>query len=62
MLEYNFRERYGAVEPMTIPGFYPSIIAPQLFNRVQEKLRDSAANWRNSYAPNELSIEPTRRL
>ena len=24
VLEYNFRERYGAVEPMTIPGFYPA--------------------------------------
>jgi hypothetical protein len=26
VLEYNFRERYGAAEPMTIPGFYPAII------------------------------------
>ena len=50
VLEYNFRERYGAVEPMTIPGFYPGIIDQELFGRVQEKLRLSAANWRNSYA------------
>jgi site-specific DNA recombinase len=49
VLEYNFRERYGAVEPMTIPGFYPGIIDQGLFDRVQEKLRSSAANWRNSY-------------
>ena len=49
VLEYNFRERYGAVEPMTIPGFYPGIIDQELFDRVQEKLRLSAANWRNSY-------------
>ena len=35
VLEYNFRERYGAVEPKTVPGFYPSIIDPPLFNRVQ---------------------------
>src|SRR5215471_20706628 len=50
VLEYNFRERYGPVEPTTIPGFYPVIIDQQLFDRVQEKLRLSAANWRNSYA------------
>jgi Luciferase-like monooxygenase/Recombinase zinc beta ribbon domain/Recombinase len=50
VLEYNFRERYGAVEPMTIPGFYPAIIDQELFDRVQGKLRLSAANWRNSYA------------
>jgi site-specific DNA recombinase len=50
VLEYNFRERYGAVEPMTIPGFYPAIIDQELFDRVQRKLRLSAANWRNSYA------------
>lgn len=50
MLEYNFRQRYGTVEPMTIPGFYPAIIDQQLFDRVQEKLRLSATNWRNSYA------------
>jgi len=50
VLEYNFRERYGAVEPMTIPGFYPGIIDQELFDRVQGKLRLSAANWRNSYA------------
>ena len=35
VLEYNFRERYGAVEPMTIPGFYPAIIDQQIFDRVQ---------------------------
>jgi hypothetical protein len=50
VLEYNFRERYGPVEPMTIPGFYPQIIDLELFKRVQEKFRHSAANWRNSYA------------
>ena len=50
VLQYNFRERYGTVEPMTIPGFYPAIIDQQLFDRVQGKLRLSAANWRNSYA------------
>jgi len=50
VLEYNFRQRYGTVEPVTIPGFYPPIIDQQLFDRVQEKLRSSAANWRNSYA------------
>lgn len=50
VLEYNFRERYGAVEPMTIPGFYPAIIDQQIFDRVQGKLRLSSANWRNSYA------------
>jgi site-specific DNA recombinase len=38
------------VEPMTIPRFYPAIIDQQLFDRVQGKLRLSAANWRNSYA------------
>lgn len=26
VLEYNFRQRYGTVEPVTIPGFYPAII------------------------------------
>ena len=35
---------------MTIPGFYPGLIDQPLFDRVQEKLRLSAANWRNSYA------------
>ena len=50
VLEYNFRERYGAIEPMTIQGFYPAIVDQQLFDRVQEKLRLSAANWKNSYA------------
>jgi hypothetical protein len=50
LLEYNFRQRYGPVEPMTIPGFYPPIIDQQLFDRVQEKLRLSTANWQNSYA------------
>ena len=35
---------------MTIPRFYPAIIDKQLFDRVQEKLRLSAVNWRNSYA------------
>jgi Recombinase zinc beta ribbon domain len=50
VLEYNFRQRYGTVEPVTIPGFYPAVIDQELFDRVQEKLRSSAANWRNSYA------------
>jgi DNA invertase Pin-like site-specific DNA recombinase len=49
VLEYNFRQRYGPVEPMTIPEFYPTIVDQQVFNRVQEKLRLSAADWRNSY-------------
>ena len=35
---------------MTIPGFYPAIIDPQMFEQVQAKLRLSSANWRNSYA------------
>jgi site-specific DNA recombinase len=50
VLEYNFRPRYGAVEPMTIPGFYPLIIEQQLFDRVEKKLCLSAANWQNSFA------------
>ena len=50
MLEYNFRDRYGPVEPTIIPGFYPAIIQQLLFSRVQEKLRISGANWQNSYA------------
>ena len=50
VLEYNFRERYGPAQPTTIPGFYPPIINQQLFDRVQGKLRTSAANWQNSYA------------
>src|SRR5262249_550554 len=49
VLEYNFRQRYGPVEPMTMPGFYPAIVDQQIFNRIQEKLRLSAADWRNSY-------------
>ena len=35
---------------VTIPGFYAAIIDQELFDRVQGKLRLSAANWRNSYA------------
>ena len=50
VLQYNFRERYGTARTMTIPGFYQAIIDQQLFDRVQRKLRLSAANWRNSYA------------
>jgi site-specific DNA recombinase len=50
VLEYNFRPRYGAVEPMTIPGFYPLIIEQQLFDRVEKKLCLSTANWQNSFA------------
>ena len=50
VLEYNFRDRYGPVQPITIPGFYPAIVDPALFDRVQEKLRLSASNWQNSYA------------
>jgi site-specific DNA recombinase len=49
VLEYNFRQRYGPVEPITIPGFYPAIVDQQIFNRVEEKLRLSATDWRNSY-------------
>ena len=49
VLEYNFRQRYGPVEPMTIPGFYPPIIDQQLFDRVQRRLRLTAANFGNSY-------------
>jgi hypothetical protein len=37
------------VEPITIPGFYPAIVDQQIFHRIQEKLRLSATDWRNSY-------------
>jgi site-specific DNA recombinase len=50
VLEYNFRPRYGAVEPMTIPGFYPPIIDKDLFDRVQERMKLASQNWQNSYA------------
>jgi site-specific DNA recombinase len=50
VLEYNFRRRYGPVEPVTIPGFYPPIIDRDLFARVEEKIKLNSSNWQNSYA------------
>ena len=50
VLEYNFRDRYSAVQPMIVPGFYPAILDQQIFDRVQRKLRLSALNCQNFYA------------
>ncbi len=50
LLEYNFRQDRGSREPLTIPGFYPPIIDESLFNRVQEKLKETASYWQNAHA------------
>jgi site-specific DNA recombinase len=50
ILEYNLRQDRGHREPFNIPGFYPQIIEETLFNRVQEKLTETAKLWHNSYA------------
>ena len=50
VLEYNVRQDRGHREPFTIPGFYPPIIDEALFDRVQEKLTETAKLWHNSYA------------
>ena len=57
VLEYNFRERYGAVEPMTVLGFYPSIIDP---TALQSGAREASPQRRELAellrAPNELPM------
>ena len=50
VLEYNVRQDRGHRDPFTIPGFYPPIIDEALFNRVQEKLTETAKSWHNAYA------------
>ena len=49
-LEYNARQDRGHRDPFLVPGFYPPIIDETLFNRVQEKLIETAKLWHNSYA------------
>jgi len=49
-LEYNARQDRGHRDPFLVPGFYPPIIDEALFNRVQEKLTETAKLWHNSYA------------
>ncbi len=49
-LEYNARQDRGHRDPFLVPGFYPPIIDETLFNRIQEKLTETAKLWHNSYA------------
>ena len=49
VLEYNVWQDRGHRDPFLIPGFYPPIIDEALFNRVQEKLTETAKLWHNSY-------------
>jgi hypothetical protein len=37
VLGYNFQERYGAVQPTTIPGFYPPMISQELLPAVEQQ-------------------------
>ena len=50
ILDYNRYKGRGEREPIAIPGFYPPIIDQKLFNRVQEKLKDEAKQFQNSFA------------
>jgi site-specific DNA recombinase len=49
ILDYNLYRGRGAREPIVIPGFYPPIIAQELFARVQEKLKNESASFQNSF-------------
>ena len=46
-LTYNARQDRGAREPFTIPGFYPTMIEKNLFDRVQKKLEEAHSSWHN---------------
>ena len=48
-LTYNARQDRDAREPFTVPGFYPTIIEKNLFDRVQKKLEEAHSSWHNSY-------------
>jgi hypothetical protein len=49
ILDYNLYQGRGEREPISIPGFYPAIIAQDLFGRVQEKLKNETASFQNSF-------------
>lgn len=50
ILDYNRYQGRGEREPIAIPGFYPPIIDQKLFERVQEKLKNEADRFQNSFA------------
>jgi site-specific DNA recombinase len=50
ILDYNRYQGRGGREPIAIPGFYPPIIDQKLFERVQEKLKNEADQFQNSFA------------
>jgi site-specific DNA recombinase len=49
ILDYNCYQGRGDREPIVIPGYYPPIIDQKLFERVQEKLKDEADRFQNSF-------------
>ncbi len=49
ILDYHLDRGRGPREPIVIPGFYPAIIAQDLFARVQEKLESESAAFQNSF-------------
>src|SRR5215467_537426 len=50
ILDYNRYQGRGEREPIAIPGFYPPIIDQKLFERAQEKLKNEADQFQNSFA------------
>jgi hypothetical protein len=49
ILDYNLYQGRGSREPIEVPGFYPAIIAQDLFARVQERLKTESASFQNSF-------------
>ena len=50
IFDYNRHQGRGEKEPIAVPGFYPPIIDQKLFERVQEKLKNEAKQFQNSFA------------
>jgi hypothetical protein len=49
ILDYNLYQGRGSREPIVISGFYPPIVSQDLFDRVQEKLKNESASFQNSF-------------
>jgi hypothetical protein len=49
ILDYNLYQGRGSREPIVIQGFYPPIVSEDLFDRVQEKLKNENASFQNSF-------------
>jgi hypothetical protein len=49
-LDYNRSQARGPREPIAIFGFYPPIVAEELFTKVQQKLKNESDPFQNAYA------------